>query len=73
MQPRVGFRPTSPHHAAGPLIEPPAWVACAIGTMPDATAAARPGATTADEGSPRPGSPRRRAFAERLVLRCLTG
>ncbi len=42
MRPRVGFRPTSPHHAAGPLIEPPASVACATGTMPDATAAAEP-------------------------------
>ena len=41
-QPRLGFRPTSPHAAAGTRIEPPESVPCAIGTMPEATAAAAP-------------------------------
>ena len=39
---RLGFRPTSPHALAGMRIEPPPSFACAIGTMPDATAAAAP-------------------------------
>ena len=39
---RVGFSPTSPHAAAGMRIEPPPSLACAIGTMPEATAAAEP-------------------------------
>src|ERR1700757_2090227 len=40
--PRVGLRPTSPHSLAGILIEPPPSLACAKGTMCDATAAADP-------------------------------
>ncbi len=39
---RVGFRPTSPHIAAGKRIEPPPSTAWATGTMPAATAAAAP-------------------------------
>src|SRR5690606_6665950 len=39
---RVGFRPTSPQVAAGMRIEPPPSLACAAGTMPEATAAAAP-------------------------------
>ena len=39
---RVGFRPNSPHCAAGIRIEPPPSVAWAIGAMPAATAAAAP-------------------------------
>ena len=39
---RVGFSPKTPQHDAGILIDPPASFACAIGTMPDATAAAEP-------------------------------
>ena len=39
---RVGFRPTRPQHEAGMRIEPPPSLACAIGTMPAATAAAEP-------------------------------
>src|SRR5438132_14066136 len=38
----LGFRPNKPQHAAGHLIDPPASLACAIGTMPEATAAAAP-------------------------------
>ena len=39
---RLGFRPTRPQALAGMRIEPPPSLACAIGTMPDATAAAAP-------------------------------
>src|SRR5499426_1936326 len=39
---RVGLRPKRPQHEAGMRIEPPPSVACAIGTMPAATAAAAP-------------------------------
>src|SRR5688572_31317765 len=39
---RVGFRPTSPQQLAGIRIEPPPSFACAIGTIPAATAAADP-------------------------------
>src|SRR4051794_8640053 len=39
---RVGFKPTRPHSLAGMRIEPPPSLACAIGTMPLATAAAAP-------------------------------
>ena len=42
LRPRLGFRPNSPHWAAGMRIDPPPSVACAIGTMPAATAAAAP-------------------------------
>ena len=41
-RPRDGLRPTSPQQAAGIRIEPPPSLAWAIGTMPDATAAALP-------------------------------
>ena len=40
IRPRWGLRPTRPQHAAGMRVEPPPSLACAIGTMPDATAAA---------------------------------
>ncbi len=40
--PRLGLSPTSPQHAAGTRIEPPASVAWAIETIPEATAAAAP-------------------------------
>jgi hypothetical protein len=39
---RVGFRPTSPQWLAGIRIDPPPSLACAIETMPEATAAAAP-------------------------------
>src|SRR5207302_6159019 len=39
---RVGLRPNSPHADAGKRMEPPRSLACAPGTMPDATAAAEP-------------------------------
>ncbi len=39
---RVGLRPTSPFCAAGMRIDPPPSFACAIGTIPDATAAPEP-------------------------------
>src|SRR5947207_2079474 len=39
---RVGFRPTRPHSLAGMRIDPPPSLACATGTIPDATAAAEP-------------------------------
>src|SRR3989442_1015013 len=39
---RVVLSPKRPQHDAGILIEPPPSVACAIGTMPAATAAAEP-------------------------------
>ncbi len=42
MRPRVGFKPTRPLHEAGMRIEPPPSLACAIGKMPAATAAAEP-------------------------------
>ena len=41
-RPRVGFRPTRPVYAAGPRVDPPPSLACAMGTMPDATATAAP-------------------------------
>src|SRR6266545_2666596 len=41
-RPRLGFRPTSPQHAAGIRIEPPPSLACAIGTTPEATSTAAP-------------------------------
>ena len=40
--PLVGFKPTSPHHAAGILIDPPPSVAVAIGAIPAAIAAPEP-------------------------------
>ena len=39
---RLGFNPTRPLHAAGMRIEPPPSDACAIGAIPDATAAPAP-------------------------------
>src|SRR6185437_2816043 len=42
MRPRVAFRPTRPQAEAGIRIEPPPSVACAMGTMPAATAPADP-------------------------------
>ena len=42
LRPRVGFSPTRPQHEAGMRIDPPPSLACAAGTMPDATAAADP-------------------------------
>ena len=42
MRPWLGFSPTRPQHDAGMRIEPPPSLACASGTMPDATAAAAP-------------------------------
>ena len=42
VRPRDGFRPTSPQALAGMRIEPPPSLACAIGTIPEATAAADP-------------------------------
>ncbi len=39
---RLDFRPTSPLHDAGIRIEPPPSEACAIGAMPEATAAPAP-------------------------------
>src|SRR5208282_762752 len=41
-RPREGFRPTRPQWLAGIRIEPPPSLACATGTIPDATAAAEP-------------------------------
>jgi hypothetical protein len=41
-RPRDGFSPTPPHQLAGIRIEPPMSEPWAIGTMPDATAAAPP-------------------------------
>src|SRR5215813_12395270 len=41
-RPRDGLSPNKPHCAAGMRIEPPPSVACAIGRMPAATAAAAP-------------------------------
>lgn len=39
---RVGLKPNTPQQEAGILIDPPPSLACAIGTMPAATAAADP-------------------------------
>src|SRR6516165_2619212 len=41
-RPRDGLSPNKPHCAAGIRIEPPPSVACAMGRMPAATAAAAP-------------------------------
>jgi hypothetical protein len=42
MRSREGLRPTRPFTAAGIRIEPPPSFACAIGTIPAATAAPEP-------------------------------
>ena len=42
MRPREGFRPTPPQKLAGMRIEPAMSVPCAIGTMPETTAATAP-------------------------------
>jgi hypothetical protein len=42
IRPRVGFKPMMPHWLAGLRIEPPPSLACATGTIPEATAAAAP-------------------------------
>ena len=42
MTPEDGIKPTTPQLAAGIRILPPPSVACAMGTMPAATAAAAP-------------------------------
>src|SRR6185369_5620971 len=42
IRPRVGLRPMMPHWLAGLRIDPPPSLACAKGTIPDATAAAAP-------------------------------
>ena len=42
VRPRDVFSPTRPQQAAGIRIEPPPSLACANGSMPDATAAAEP-------------------------------
>lgn len=42
MRARVGFRPKRPQAEAGIRIDPPPSVACAIGAIPQATAAAEP-------------------------------
>jgi hypothetical protein len=42
MRPCDGLSPTRPQHDAGILVDPAPSVACAIGTMPAATAAADP-------------------------------
>src|SRR5580704_15113709 len=42
LRPRVGFKPTRPQHEAGIRMDPPPSLACAAGTMPEATAAADP-------------------------------
>ena len=41
-RPRVVFKPTRPHQAAGSRVEPPPSLAWAMGTIPDATAAPDP-------------------------------
>src|SRR3954464_7399842 len=41
-RPRLGLSPTRPQQDAGMRVEPPPSLACATGTMPDATAAALP-------------------------------
>ena len=41
-RPRVGFRPTTPHQAAGLRIEPPVSVPSDVRRRPAATAAAEP-------------------------------
>jgi hypothetical protein len=42
IRPRAGLSPTRPQQAAGMRIEPPPSLPCAIGSIPDATAAAAP-------------------------------
>ena len=42
MRPRLGFRPTMPHQAAGMRTEPPMSVPSASGTQPLPTAAPEP-------------------------------
>ena len=42
VRPRDVLSPTRPQHAAGMRIDPPPSLACANGSMPDATAAADP-------------------------------
>ena len=42
INPREGFRPNKPQQAAGMRIEPPPSLAAAIGTTPEAMAAAEP-------------------------------
>src|SRR6266481_6851628 len=42
IRPRDGFSPTRPHSLAGIRIDPPPSLACAAGTIRDATAAAEP-------------------------------
>src|SRR5215510_501885 len=42
MRARVGLSPNKPQQLAGIRIEPPPSVACAMGTMPEATAVAEP-------------------------------
>ncbi len=39
---RLGFSPTNPQALAGMRIDPPPSLACATGTIPEATAAAAP-------------------------------
>src|SRR5688572_9955306 len=39
---RVGLSPNNPQHEAGIRMDPPPSVACAVGTIPAATAAAAP-------------------------------
>src|SRR5207237_4833498 len=41
-RPRVGLSPKTPQHEAGMRIDPPPSPPCAMGTIPDATAAAEP-------------------------------
>ena len=41
-RPRLGLSPTRPQHEAGMRIDPPPSLACATGTIPEATAAAAP-------------------------------
>ena len=55
--PWVGLIPTRPQNAAGIRIEPPPSVAVAIGTMPEATAAALPPLDPPGEYSRRHGLP----------------
>ena len=42
IRPLEGFRPNTPQHEAGMRIDPAPSLACATGSMPDATAAAEP-------------------------------
>src|ERR1700752_5547797 len=48
---RVGFSPTTPEAEAGMRIEPPPSLACAIGRMRAATAAASPPDDSPEEGA----------------------